>query len=740
MVKPKVVEEEEEEEGEEDIRILEKELLFKLDKCFSCRKLITPEMDNKICRILNNENENENKLLGDIKETKFNEDNNLIRDRRNKLYLKSSLKDEHIHFYFINNNSYCGCTNRKMMNGEGLYKWHHGIQYKGQFKENQIQGRGLLEWQSNCWYEGEFMKGYRHGKGTLVDKDHYRLYIGQWHMGYRHGKGYCCYAEGDSYDGDWSMGKRNGIGFYVYSSGARYKGHWKNNFRHGSGIMVWPNGDVYYGEWECGDMHGYGEYVWHGFCNKSFSWPQSILYFGNWYRSKKHGKGLLKLNSMGGVKYFGHWKFNKKHGYGIIIGNNGELMEDQLLYSKDILTSSHANKISNILKPRTATILKPEQFPSLSYHINRLIELSSVTNFSINNHSLGKCYVCKEQQSCSCFLQFSSQIKDNKNISINSTDVKWQYEKQQIYDYLTMHMLQIRHVYDVYAKLFNREESNCKHHFVMIKLTLWQLWRDCNINIKGFSLIEIDNYIAENESSLIKKPYYPFEKIEIWQFLHALLEVSWRIYYWKNNQIKLKRQWEHGVLAKCLNEFLTHDVYPNIGNFIGVIPREYNILPIYSVYKLYKQIGYPPTVTDLLIASVKNRKAGANVPSIAQTTLIVPEYIFNGLNSVIIGERICFISRDDKPLMQTNCKMQTIDKWQSNNEKELFVFQELGPTKIVEIMTKVCPSIKDNDDKTILNMNYLLTFLEFYEIILQAAKCIVESKKNENVSTTFYLL
>ncbi|XP_014608860.1 PREDICTED: uncharacterized protein LOC106789285 [Polistes canadensis] len=357
-----------------------------------------------------------------------------------------------------------------------------------------------------------------------------------------------------------------------------------------------------------------------------------------------------------------------------------------------------------------------------------------MTNFSVCSRSLGKCYVCKKKQSCSCLLQFSFQTRNDLNIPIN--DIKWQYEKHQIYDYLTMHMLQIRHVYDIYAKLFNKEESNCKCHFVMIKLTLWQLWRDCNINIKGFSLIEIDNYLAENESSFIKKPYYPFEQIEIWQFLHALLEVSWRIYYWQNNQIKvkIKKQWEHGVLAKCLNEFLTHDVYPNVGNFIGVIPREYNIfVPINPIYKLYKKIGYPPTAIDLLIASIKNRKIGTNISSIAQTTLIKPEYIFNGLNCVIIGERIHFFSRGDKPFMQTNHKMQRIEKWQSNNTRELFSFQELGPTKIIQIMTRVCPLIKDNDHQTILNMNYLLTFLEFYEIILQAAKCIVKSRKNKNV-------
>lgn len=103
--------------------------------------------------------------------------------------------------------------------------------------------------------------------------------------------------------------------------------------------------------------------------------------------------------------------------------------------------------------------------------------------------------MCNEQQSCSCLFQSLFKTTDNETVVKNNVDRKWQYEKNQTYDYLTLHMLQIRHVYDIYAKLFNKEESKC--HFIMIKLMLWQLWRDCNLNIKGLSLIEIDNYLSK---------------------------------------------------------------------------------------------------------------------------------------------------------------------------------------------------------------------------------------------------
>lgn len=75
------------------------------------------------------EDENEKELSEEIIEKKFN-NNDLTRNKTNKLYLKSNLKNEHVHFFFINNNTYFGCISRKMMNNEGLYKWHHGVQYK----------------------------------------------------------------------------------------------------------------------------------------------------------------------------------------------------------------------------------------------------------------------------------------------------------------------------------------------------------------------------------------------------------------------------------------------------------------------------------------------------------------------------------------------------------------------------------------------------------------------------------
>ncbi|CAL1674674.1 unnamed protein product [Lasius platythorax] len=99
---------------------------------------------------------------------------------------KLSLPDEFADIKFYNKNSYRGRISRKMMEGEGTYRWHNGVHYKGQFERNKIQGRGFLEWNNNCWYEGDFVDGLRHGKGLMVDREKNRMYIGRWHMGHRH--------------------------------------------------------------------------------------------------------------------------------------------------------------------------------------------------------------------------------------------------------------------------------------------------------------------------------------------------------------------------------------------------------------------------------------------------------------------------------------------------------------------------------------------------------------------------
>ncbi|XP_076650298.1 uncharacterized protein LOC143357661 [Halictus rubicundus] len=563
-----------------------------------------------------------------------------------------------------------------MMEGEGVYRWSNGIQYKGEFQQNQMHGIGLLQLHNNCWYKGDFENGYQHGKGLFVDSDNRFMYTGQWCKGHKHGKGYSRYQDNSSYDGDWIMDKMCGFGLRIYPSGARYIGQWKNGLRHGTGTMVWTNGDVYRGEWRCGSMNGYGVYVWNSFFNKTFTWPQETSYVGYWRNGMRHGEGQVKLNTIGSAKYSGYWKNDKKHGPGTIIGNNGEKLEADPLFLNDILvssdiknninpdqsatddvdqsmltakesTSSFVEKPSKLKVTPIIPVLKPEQFPSLSYYLIRLFDPESLEGPLIRSVPSGKCYIC-DNRSCSCLTSSTIDISKSEEKIDTTMEVEdamkseREYEQQWAYNCLTMHMSRLREIYANFAKLFSISAPEC--NLVMSRMCLWQFWRDCKIHEKGLSLIQINNHIAKNGLTIVEDPHDPFETIEIWQFLHALLEVSWHLYgKWDNAET----QGINGKLAGSLHKFLENDVYPHIKNHVGSLCREYsNLLPMSSVFKLNQSIGHPCLAKDFLRATCTPKADG------------------------------------------------------------LLVFRELGATKMLEIIALVCPGIKDPDNGFIINMDY----------------------------------
>ncbi|XP_043511249.1 radial spoke head 10 homolog B-like isoform X1 [Frieseomelitta varia] len=553
------------------------------------------------------------------------------------------------------------------------------------------------------------------------------------------------------------MNEMNGIGLRIYPSGARYVGQWKNGVRDGVGTMVWSNRNLYRGEWKCGAMNGYGEYVWNGFFNKTFTWPQEASYIGHWRHGMRHGKGEIKLNSVGGAKYSGYWKDNKKHGYGIIIGSNGEKFEfdplflNDILYAPNVVADNLENEIETknekecvrtvkeikplfIEKPDQLTetlatpILKPEQFLDLFYYIARLLDPKSLEPSLVLSTSSGKCYSC-ENESCSCLTHSvsidatTSEENDisQTNASKEMIDSNWRYEERWTYSCLMFHMFRLRQIYNDYAKLFAKSAPKC--NLAMSKLCLWQLWRDCGIHEKGFSLVEIDSYIAKNEITGIKDPHHPFEKIEIWQFLHALLETSWHLYT-KHNDIEIEEM--NGKLAGGLHRFLKNDVYPHAGNHIGSLCYEnQDLLPIYCVFELYQQIGYPPSARDLLRATC-NLKGTAD----SSTTVEAMKNFPDGINFVTVGEKVSYLLKLDDIFVLRNCMINVSRKNENNlYTNELLVFGQLGISKITEIMTLICPGIKDASSGIIINMDYKLTFLEFYEIILEATKELLSLKK-----------
>ncbi|XP_024943988.1 uncharacterized protein LOC107270912 isoform X3 [Cephus cinctus] len=699
------------------------------------------------------------------------------------------LPDESVDICFRNKNRYRGRLSRKMMEGNGVYQWQHGTGYKGTFEENNIRGKGYLEWKNDAWYEGEFYNGYRHGRGTMVYRDYHILYIGQWYMGQKHENGYCRYGEDNSYEGEWNMGRKHGVGLRIYPSGAKYIGLWKNDCRDGLGTMTWPNGDIYRGEWKAGAMHGHGQYTWNGFFNKTLSWPQEASYIGHWIDGKRDGKGLLQLNSVGGARFSGEWKNDLKDGDGIIIGNNGELTEGNPLFENNILVGSIPESQTYLLNeenvetaqnfedkelnvtefeplpkiyrtPRTTTAMKPEQWPSIWFHLYQLLDPTGMESRSDTSIISGKCYDCNNT-SCTC-LRTSSSTKvssthaaspilvinssthktagnesiDNAvvNDSIPKIETKsdildlsdYYFEGIWVYNCFTQYVTQLRVIYKRYSEIFC--DNTSKSSLSMTRLCLWQFWRDCGIHNKGMSLVEIDEHLALNKSILIHETYYPFERIEFWQFLHALLEVSWHLYTKPGN---IESRNTQGRVASGFKKFLKNDILPNMEKPGTLSNINKDLLPLFSVYQLYQDVGEPHTAQDLLCVTCIMKGLPDPKPYPLWSSLsddLTPEQFLDGFNAITIGERISYIPKKqpfNKPTMITNQPKEATDKLSNT----LYAFRKLGAKKMTQILADVCPAIKDKDTGMIINMEYKITFLEFYEIIIQAAMAVLREKK-----------
>lgn len=63
--------------------------------------------------------------------------------------------------------------------------------------------------------------------------------------------------------------------------------------------------------------------------------------------------------------------------------------------------------------------------------------------------------------------------------------------------------------------------------------------------------------------------------------------------------------------------------------------------------------------------------------------------------------------------------------------KHLYVFRNLGPKKVIQCLATVCPLIVY--DCKIINMEYQLTFLEFFETIIFCAFMMADEEKQKEI-------
>ncbi|KAI3365588.1 hypothetical protein L3Q82_010663 [Scortum barcoo] len=425
-------------------------------------------------------------------------------------------EDTHISHCFV---SLKGMLSKGLMDGHGVFTRADGLKYEGEFVHNMPMGQGTYNWPDGSSYEGEVYNGVRHGTGTYTCAKNCVSYSGQWDQGKRHGKGAVYYNQEKTswYKGDWVKNNREGWGVRCYPSGDTYSGEWKNNLRHGEGTMNWVKlRQQYAGMWQNGVQHGRGTHVWILERTDGSQYSQNNKYTGDFEQGQRHGQGTFHY--AGGAIYEGEWRNNKKHGKGKFTFKDGHIFEGDFVNDQMMTHNMNGNRI---LTPLCGA------FPPSGGH-------SSV---------LGPDMALNIQ----CLLDLIPERKRGT-------------ERKQVEFAVLREGMALRSVYNFYSRLGHTHLPD--NIFLLSRLQLWRLLKDCNIHHHDITLTQIDRLIREDATTA--EVHSPFTLMLLRKLLSCLVVVAYHIYHKDMASQK-------NILASCFSKLMSDNILPNAKN-VKVLP------------------------------------------------------------------------------------------------------------------------------------------------------------------------
>ncbi|KAG8009050.1 Radial spoke head 10-like protein B [Nibea albiflora] len=464
---------------------------------------------------------------------------------------------------FEGGHMYKGMFSKGLMDGRGVFTRVGGLKYEGEFVCNMPMGHGTFTWPDGSSYKGEVYKGIRHGTGTYKCANGVS-YSGQWDQGKRHGKGAVYYNQDKTswYKGDWVKNNREGCGVRCYPSGNIYFGEWKNNLRHGEGTMRWLKlGQQYVGMWHNGVQvileytgtypavnakktvpkeavepksvkvfavnplspllcqHGRGTHVWILKGADGSHYSQSNKYIGDFVQGQWHGQGAFYYAS--GATYEGEWRNNIRHGKGKFTFKDGHVFEGEFVDNQTMTLNLNGNRDPTSLcgavslSDSDLSILGPDMALNIGCLLDRLPERERDT------------------------------------------------ERKQVEFVVLMQVAELRSVYSFYSRLGHVHSPD--NVFMLTRLQLWRLLKDCYIHHHAITLTQIDRLIREGATAA--EVHSPFTPMLFHRLLSCLAVVAYHIYH--KDLVS-----EKNLLAACFSKLMTDNILPNAKNVKGLLFRQ----------------------------------------------------------------------------------------------------------------------------------------------------------------------
>ncbi|XP_045580233.1 radial spoke head 10 homolog B isoform X4 [Salmo salar] len=497
-------------------------------------------------------------------------------------------------------------------------------------------------------YEGEKYLEQFHGEGVAYFQGGH-VYKGMFSVGVMHGHGLYTWADGVKYEGtiyynqeatSWYEGElvnnnREGWGVRCYPSGNLYEGQWRNNMRHGEGRMRWLQlGQQYSGIWENGVQHGQGTHTWFLRRVTGSQYPLRNEYTGDFVQGLRHGQGSFYYAS--GALYKGEWKDNKKHGQGKFIFKNGRIFEGEFV--DDHMAEFPAFCLDGSNTPDLSGIRTHTPHPEDSESPRRAPGGDSGSGPALLGPDMA--------------LDITAVLE---NLPENQRDL----QLKQVEFVVLRHIAELRAIYSFYSSLGHDQSPD--NTFLLSRLQLWRLLKDCSIHQQGITLAQVDRYIC-SEDVPSEDIHSPFSTMLLRRFLSCVVVLAYNTYH---KDIEPSDT----ILVACLSKLMRENIIPNAMNVKGLLfPK-----PMHAVIA----VNYIERCWEIYKAFCR-----ANPTPLADQTMTVRHFI-----------------------------------WMF---KDLSLFDaELTTGKLLEILSVENPAAYD---RYYCNLDLEMTFLEFFEALLGCAE------------------
>lgn len=162
--------------------------------------------------------------------------------------------------------------------------------------------------------------------------------------------------------------------------------------------------------------------------------------------------------------------------------------------------------------------------------------------------------------------------------------------------------------------------------------------------------------------------------------------------------------------------------------FPGSVFFEYkDLFPLQAVYDWYVTFGEPHTVRQFLQKTCTIKKTDPprhfHAPESLETGTIL-----SGFNVTTLDQFVTYFVPPTPEICTDQAVHPIFCDAEDPCRTNLFLFRHLGARKVLRCVNKICPIIEDG---VIVNLEYPLIFLEFYEIFLNCATTYVKQEEGK---------